>query len=100
MADTRADEKLQIELLASLTGFQAAKVHSIEDVLGQFLKLPRWTLSTWSGPPQLVMAAQFTCFLKGHGMLEEELTSDQSNVAFNAMLSAASLSPQKTRDGG
>jgi hypothetical protein len=100
VADTKADEKLQLELLQSLTAFPAVPVHSIETILGQFMKMPRGSLATWGGPPQLVMAAQFTCYLKGHGMLEEELVSDQTNVAFNAMVNAASLSSVKSRDGG
>ena len=99
MADAKADVKLQEQLLNQLINFPAGNVQNIETILGQFIKLPRASLSTWGGPPQLVMAAQFTCYLKGHGTLEEELTSDISNPAFSIMMNAVSLSPAKTREG-
>lgn len=99
MADARSDSRLQEQLLEQLMSFPAGDVNNIETMLGQFIKLPRSSLATWSGQPHLVMAAQFTCYLKGHGMLEEELTSDASNPAFFTMMNALTLSPAKTREG-
>lgn len=101
MATKAEDDKLQLELITAMVNMPAGKIKSIPEIMGQFMTMPRESLVTWSGRPEQVMAAQFMAYLKGHGLLLEEMESTYDG-SFKIMVDAMALCTSKAArvDGG